>query len=170
MGYRALLSVSALCVVTFVTAEESPSASDCTFQHIDAVAGCEAIAAFAKCLASTRKDDPNKQSAFKALTKAEETTPGCDITVTPTLSVVDREVSVEMSPTTFLLWQHPQKPHRPTPTKTLNLTHPLSHPELCFLSPLPKTLPCSSARSHGAACTLGLYHTFPIQMVMMLFF
>jgi hypothetical protein len=90
LGYSIIIMLALLCLSVVVTAP--PSASDCTFDHIEATPGCEAIAAFAKCLASTKSDDPSLVRAEKALAEAQEKTTGCDITVAPSFHVVDREV------------------------------------------------------------------------------
>jgi hypothetical protein len=50
----------------------APSASDCTLDHIEATPGCDAIAAFAVCLANTLPTDSRRVTAEKALAEAQE--------------------------------------------------------------------------------------------------
>jgi hypothetical protein len=92
---RSFFCIAALSAVTFTTAEEL-SAAQCTLKHARADAGCDALSNFAKCLASTSIGDPDRVSSEEVLVSAQANTPGCDITVAPSFSVVDREVREAM--------------------------------------------------------------------------
>jgi len=91
--FHVLVAVAFAAAVSPVTGQATMSAEYCSLQYIDAVPGCEALAAFAVCLASAPAG-ATLITAERHLSAAQEKTTGCDITVAPSFRVVDREVGV----------------------------------------------------------------------------
>ena len=86
--------ICALAALKFVAGAETETvlATTCVGRFTIAGETCEAISAFAHCLALTAPSDEFRQGAEKALANAQTTTPGCDLRVNPSISIVNREV------------------------------------------------------------------------------
>eukprot|EP00729_Bicosta_minor_P015817 gene15817-24511_t len=90
------MSIVYIAFVPFLaTAANAMSAAECTFQHTTSgEEGCTAIQTFALCLANVKASDPNLKSAEVLLATTQKDTTGCDIQVSPSFKVVDRELRV----------------------------------------------------------------------------
>ena len=73
---------------------ERVEAATCLGRFTIAGKSCDTISAFAFCLAQSDPDDKFRASADNALAEAQSAVPNCDLRVTPSIKVVDREVSV----------------------------------------------------------------------------
>jgi hypothetical protein len=92
------LVVVALLGARAAAAVETEKASECLLDFkqdsVGATDPCIPMATFAICLSKTAPGDKYAASAGAELEAAQTKTQGCDIKVTPSMTVVDREVSL----------------------------------------------------------------------------
>ena len=86
------LSILSSCA-GFTSAQDGKSAAACiTDYSLAANKGCSAISTFGQCIAESPPNDDYRIKAEDALVSAQRAFPDCELTVTPSFRVVDREV------------------------------------------------------------------------------
>jgi hypothetical protein len=96
MMYMRVFSLVTVAVLG-ARAEEVLDAGECLLSYRGELLGatdlCIPMAAFAKCLSKVAPGDKNAATASAELQEAQVRTQGCNLKVTPSMTIVDREVS-----------------------------------------------------------------------------
>jgi hypothetical protein len=90
------ISICAIAVLQIAAGQqlETEQAASCIGRFVSAPKNCGSISAFAHCVALTKSSDSFRANAEKLLAESQVDIPDCDLKVTPSIKVVDRELRV----------------------------------------------------------------------------